>query len=294
MSINLKVDKSTHDGLRRVVTEKSDLDSVTFHSHDWTRKESWCEKATRVVDEVATHNDPPGGYTEYQIVNFPMVDSYHGHITNEDFKSDSGGNSFRVTVKVNDVVKVEQDPHYASGGDFTVNYKTGKVTFLSALTAPDVVKVTYHYVSSSVATVKPEAGKVLRIEVVEVQFSTDIDLKDTAVFQPYGYVDVFAPHLSPSPFPPGTLIPLGNPIRYKTMKDYMNDAFRSYPAYPAMGGAGWRGIPTPVLVMDWDYTRAKPLYAAYGMEIRCFLEHDTEFGGTYATATFYCSIEDES
>jgi hypothetical protein len=82
-------------------------------------------------------------------------------------------------------------------------------------------------------------------------------------------------------------------VNYKTMRDYMNDAFRSYPSYPAMGGAGWRGIPVPVLVMDWDYTRAKPLYSAYGMEIRCFLEHDTEFGGTYATATFYCSTEDE-
>jgi hypothetical protein len=293
MSIKLSHVKKTADGLQRVVSEKSDASSVTFHSHEWTDKTSWCEKAIRVVDEVATHNDPPGGYTEYQVANYPVVDSYHGHITNEDFKADASGNSFRVTVKVNDVVKVEQDPHDGTGGDFTIDYAAGKITFLAALTDPDVVKVTYHYATSSVLTVKPEAGKVLRVEVVEVQFSTDVELTDTAVFQPYGYVDVFAPHLTPTPYPPGTLIPLGSPVNYKTMRDYMNDAFRSYPSYPAMGGAGWRGIPVPVLVMDWDYTRAKPLYSAYGMEIRCFLEHDTEFGGTYATATFYCSTEDE-
>jgi len=285
-------DPRTADGLQRFAAEKSDTSSVTLYSHDWSDPTTWLEDATRVVDEVATDS---GDQLAYNLVNTAVIDTYHGKITQEDFKVDADGYSYRVIVKVNDVVKTEQDPHVGSGGDYTINYAAGTVAFESSLDPADVVKVTYHYAGSGVFTIKPEAGKLLKVEVVEVQFSDNVVVNDTVRFQPYGYVDVFAPHLTPVPFPSGTLIPLGDPLVYKGMRDYMNDAFRAYPAYPSnMGGTGWRGLANSAYVLDWDYTRAKPLYASMGMEIRLTMDNDAQFGGDYATATFYCSTVDES
>ena len=77
------------------------------------------------------------------------------------------------------------------------------------------------------------------------------------------------------------------------MSDYQNDALRSYPKYPALGGNGWRGSPQEIVVFDWDYLKAKPLYSSYGMEIQIYLEHNEPFGGFYATATFYCGSQPE-
>jgi hypothetical protein len=50
----------------------------------------------------------------------------------------------------------------------------------------------------------------------------------------------------------------------------------------------------PVVVLDWDYQRALDLHDVYGMETHLYLEHDEPFVGTYATATLYCGLEDES
>lgn len=288
-----KTNKSTHkitsDGRVRTTGEKSDATKVTIFSHDWTDPTTWTTQAVRVVDEVATDL---GAHTTYDLAHVNVIDTYHGKVTHEDYAVDSSGFSYRVVVKVNDVVKVEQDPHYGTGGDFVVDYAAGTVTFLSALTAEDEVKVTYHYENGSAFVIKPAAGKVLRIGLVECQFSTDVVLNDTVVFQPYGLVDVFAPQLMPG-VPSGTKIPLGNPVRYKTMSDYQNDATRAYPAYPALGGDSWRGSPVPVVIFDWDYVSETPLKSAAGMEIRISLEHNTPFGGWYATATFYCTTENE-
>lgn len=279
-----------HLNAQTVKTEKPTSTSLTLFSHDWSDKTTWRETAVRVVDEVAPDS---GDHLTYTVAHTFLIDTYHGKVTGEDYLKDADGHSLRVVVKVNDVAKTEQDPHYGTGGDYTINYDAGTVTFLSALDPADVVKVTYHYAVSSLFTVAPSEGKVLTVDFVEVQFSADIQITDSIVFQPYGYVDVFAPQLMPG-IPSGTKIPLGDPLIYKTMRDYMNDSIRSYPKYPALGGGSWRGCPQEILVMDWDYLRAKPLVASAGMELRISLQHDTPFGGYYATATFYCGVGDET
>jgi hypothetical protein len=278
----------TSDGRPRYAFEKSDVSKKTIISHDWTDPTTWVEQSVRVVDEVATDD---GDHLSYSLAHDNVIDTYHGKCSQEDFLLSPGGFSYRVAVKVNDVAKTEQDPHYASGGDFTVNYNTGKIVFLSALDPADVVKVTYHYENGSQFTVKPDAGKALRLEFAEVQFSGDVQITDSVTFQPYGLVDVFAPQLMPG-IPSGTKIPLANPVVYKSMTDFQNDAVKSYPSYPALGGNGWRGSPQPIVVLDWDYVSATVLRADAGMEVRLKLQHDTPFGGWYATATFYCLSED--
>lgn len=289
--------KLTTDGRIRVASEKSDAESADLYSHNWADKTTWCSNSVRVVDEVATND---GDNKTYSVANEYIIDNYHGKMTGEDNLLDSSGNSYRVTVKVDDVVKTEVDPHTEQHppevGDFKVDYAAGKIIFQSALTGSEVIKVTYHYATNSHWTVGPDPGKKLIIEVAEVQFTDDIDLSDSTFFQTWGFVDVFAPQLlttNGGPYPPGTQIPIST-FKYKTMKDFQNAAFKSYPTVPAIGGLHWRGLTRPVLVFDWDYQRGLVLYSSYGMKTTVLLEHDIPYGGSWATATFYCGIDSES
>jgi hypothetical protein len=89
------------------------------------------------------------------------------------------------------------------------------------------------------------------------------------------------------------MIPLGNPVRYKGMKDIFNDATRAYPAYPPLGGPSWRGSQTPTIVCCWDYIGATVLKSSLGVEIWLALDNNIEFGGDFATCTFYCTSSPE-
>jgi len=287
--LDLRLAPKTADGRPRIAVEKPDSSKVTLYSHDWTNPTTWYEESTRVVEETATDG---GDQLTYSLANVNVIDTYHGFITQEDFLVDASDNSYRAVVTVNDVAKTEQDPHVGSGGDYTINYSAGTVTFLSALSGSDVVKVTYHYAGSSLVTIKPAAGTDLLIDFVEVQFSADVGLTDNVTFQARGFVDVFAPQLTPDPYPPGTLIPLKNPLIYKGMRDFLNDGVRAFPKYPAgLGGASWRGLPSDIYIFDWDYVRSTRLHSEYGMEVQVCLQHNVPFTGSYATASFYCSSE---
>ena len=245
-------------------------------SHNWCDPTTWAYESVRVVDEVASCQNP-GTYTLYAVTQNNLIDTYHGKILGEDFMLDGSGNSYRAVVKVNGAPKTEQDPHAGSGGDYTVNYTTGVVTFLVALTGPDVVLVTYHYENGSAFLLQPAAGKELSVREVEVQFSADLDMLDSVKFQLY---------VGGAPY--------GDPSLYKTIQDFVNESNLSYPSIPALGGTGWRGLAQPMSLFAWDYLALMTLKASQMAEIRISLGHDTPFAGTAAYATFYCLSRDES
>ena len=276
------------DGRARIAAEKSDASKANFFSHDWTDPTTWYTTAVRAVAELDSDD---GAHTVYSLAHANVIDSFHGKIFSEDSLLDAAGHSYRVAVTVDGVAKVEVDPH-TNTGDYAVNYATGKLTFGSAQDPAAEVLATYHYMVNSVFVVKPTAGRTLLINFAEVQFSADLEITDSVQFQPYGYVDYFAPQLM-SGVPSGTLIPLGAPIVYKTIRDYQTEAVKAYPMYPAIGGSGWRGMTQPVLVLDWDYVAATMLSSAAGMEIRVSLVHDVPYGGSFATCSFYCTSESQ-
>lgn len=278
------------DGRVRVASEKTTLSRVTAISHNWCDPTTWYSTSAYVPLEVAVATVP---LTVYQLAHTNVIDSYHGKITGETYLKDAGGRSYRVEVFVNGIQKTEQDPHFGVGGDYTINYALGRITFLALLSLGDVVTVNYHYMVDSRYDLRPNPGTTLRIEWAEVQLSLDVAINDSIFFQPFGLVEIFAPQLMgpPSNLPAGTKIPLGDPVIYKTITDLISDASRSYPQYPAFGGPSWRGMQQPTLVLDWDYQGATELDSALGLEIRVWLEHHTKCGGTYVTATFYCLSE---
>ena len=270
--------------------EKPAWSRVTLYSHDWTNPTTWYTSSAFVSGEVAVDQ---GTHVDYALANKNVIDTFHGKLSGEDFLKDAEGRSYRVAVQVNGAAKTEQDPHDGAGGDFTIDYAAGVVHFLAPLAPTDVVTVDYHRAVDSTFVVAPIAGKNLSIDSAEVQFSTDIGITDSVIFQPYGLVDVFAPQLvQAGEVPSGTKIPLGDPVVYKTIADFQNDAWKSYPVYPAIGGTSWRGMTEPMIILDWDYQDVTMLSSAAGMEIRIKLQHDKPFTGTFATATFYCNSED--
>lgn len=253
-------------------TEGTRYTQITFN---WADKTTWYYHSIRVVDEVATCQNS-GTWSQYAVASGNMIDTYHGKSSQEDYLKDMNSNSFRVSVKVDDVPVTEQDPHYGSGGDYVVNYASGTLAFNSPLTGTSVVKVTYHYATDSEFVLKPTAGKKLMIRRAEVQFSRDTIINDTVRFQLY---------IAGNPY--------GDATCYKAMMDYINEANGAFPVIPAVGGPGWRGNLQDVVTFPWDYLAMTELKSSIAMEVRIKLEHDAPMGGTTATAAFYCLSETE-
>lgn len=285
----------TADGRPRYSLEKGTASKYNFFTHDWSDPTTWYSKSVLVTDEVATDS---GDHQTFNLAHRNLIDTCHSKVYQEDYLKDAAGQTYRVTVKLNNVIQLEEDPHFgpSGDGDYTVDYANGKIVFVDPVTPGSTVRVTYHYANGSGFVIAPLPGKQLSIDMVEVQFSDDIVLTDTVVFQPYGYVEAFAPQLCTTnggPYPPGTKIPLGTPLKYKSFTDFQAEATKAYAQYPAMGGDNWRASPHKITIMNWDYLSSTILKSSSGMEIRVFLEHDTPFQGWYSTATFYCRLEAE-
>lgn len=282
---NVAIEKRDSSGSRINIFEKADFRKATIVTHDWCDKTTWYTDAVRVV------NEQPAAVvagTSYQLAHTHIIDTYHGKLVQEDFLLDSSGNSYRISVTVDGVPKTEVDPH-TGVGDYLVEYTLGTIYFTPAISVLADVRVTYHYATSSSFYIKPEAGYILSIDVVEAQFSDNTLLTDTTFFQLQGLVDVFAPQLMPG-IPSGTFISVGNPLVYKTFKDYVCDAIKSYPSHPAYGVGNWRSSNRPYHIFCWDYITSTKLKSSYGMRIKIKLEHDVPFSGDSAAVTFYCSL----
>lgn len=271
--------------------DASRLDQITINYCDRT---TWYPESKRVTDEIFSSGD----LTIWEpATQRPWVDLTHGKITGEKKLRPT----YSAVVKVDDVVKAENPPG-TSGGDYAIDYATGLVTFNSALAGGSVVKVSYSYEDGSMWSIKPSAGKQIRITQVEVQMSENLELTDTVSFEPYGPVEMYAPHLvddvSPnyvSSFPTGTMLPLGGSSEYQTMQDYINESEESFPTIPKIGGTSWRGMKGPEQIFRWPYERrgTTDITASSKIEIRIRLDNNTPFGGDVAIVSFYGQSMDE-
>ena len=287
------------DGRLRTEIDKPSGGRTTQVTFNFAKPTTWYCDAARVVNETPTE---PEGEAYYQLSHVNVIDTYHGLIMGENYLKDAAGNSYRVVVTVDGVVKKEKDPHtfppgfvhppgyVAPADDYEIDYALGRITPLTWTRGAAAVTVTYHYARTSKFWVRPAAGKRLKIKQVECQFSTDIDMRDTAIFQP----KALAAAMGVQGLPIGTKLPAGIPLVYKTMQNFYDDAMRAYPIYPSLGGNSWRGCAQPGTVLDWDYTQSTPLVSSVGAEIEVCLEHDVPFGGQYATVTWYCDSEPET
>lgn len=278
----------TKDNLIRVSAEKAiEGKKLTLISPDWGDKTTWYYKSRKITNYTLTNITSDelkqqGIHKNYEGYG-TWVDNFHGKYSNEEVGTNDLGEFPRLKVFVNGIQKQEVDPH-TNIGDFLVDYKNARITFNQSLAENDVVSVNAWLVGSSVWSIIPNYKTKIVIDVVEVQFSDDIRIKDTIIFQ----VWVYNPYSLPNK------MPYGQPTKYKTMRDFINESNRSYPlVYKSTAqNLGWRDLSRNLQIFVWDYQSAMEIPASVGAEIRVFLEHNEPYEGS-ATATFYCRVFDE-
>lgn len=285
----------TSDHKPRVQIDPREGSSYNSPSINWCDKTTWFVTSTREIDvELDVVSD-----SENKIWETPTdtvwVDVCHGKITGERNFRDQ----YKPLVKVDGIEKSEITAENLIG-DYTVNYREGKITFESSVDPNSLVQATFSCVKDSSWNIVPSPGKKLDIVAVEVQFSSDVEMTDTIIFSVWGIIDYFAPHLvSETPngvtsFPSGIKIPLKKYF-YQTMDDFVNDSQRSYTKIPKLGGDGWRGMKTDQYIFRWPYYEesVRRLHSHSGMELRVTLEHNIELSGNKALCTMYGVSEDE-
>jgi hypothetical protein len=275
------------DGNLRIVPEPLAGSKFNVISVNWCDKCSWYETSVKVTDEALT--DSGDGLT-FNSAHTSWIDMKHGRLTDEDNILASNPTKWVVTAKSDGVTKAES-PMLTTSADYQVDYPLGKITFNSSQ-AGKTILATYWYGVSGQFTVKPLPGKKIKILYVEVQFSKNIVLNDTMIFQAFGYAGVFAPQYVPTPYAATDLVPLQPANKYKRASDFVNESNGCYPLNPAFGGAD-RGLQNDVITLPWKYLTRTDLISAAGMEIRVGMENNVPHTGELGTATFYCISESE-
>jgi len=239
-------------------------------SHNWCDRCTWYGQSIRITGEELV--DMGDGYN-FSSAHPYWIDLAHGRLYREDLISAT----YLPKVYVDGYLATEREPFAISGGDFVVDYRSGVVTFASDMSGRTVT-ADYSRENGSMFTVAPKAGKKLWVEKTEIQFSLDVVLKDTTHFQAWAY----------NPSSPPNKVPVTEKTTYKVARDFVDEAQGVYPTVPAFGGVG-RGLQIAHVVLPFNYLQIKELKSSQGVEIRVWLEHDTEFEGTFGTATFYCT-----
>jgi hypothetical protein len=284
---------------------------LTILSHDFTDETTWYYDSYRVINDELVN--PFGDGNLYRSDRKNWIDLLHGKVTREkdivDDDTNFSNGPFLPIVRVNGVEKQE-------GVDYIVDYHNGEVCFqwpnpfvsdwyhnrnapgrflgMGPLSPSDVVTADYSAATTSNFYIKPNPGKVLRINKVECQFSLDIYIDTELSFEVWAYAP---PQYG---FPPGTKVPVpGEARRYRGAKDYINEGNEGTGYISQFGGglrtpgATHRGVRHNIGIFPFDYISTLNLQSSLGLEIRIKLLHDRPYNGEYATVTLYCEEEDE-
>lgn len=290
-------DRRMSDGTLIVATTKTDFQEVRIISSNFCDKTTWYGDSVRVENERLIQTDAVGKMFGGKYRGW--IDLQHGKVPQED--KIPNVTSYYPIIKVYNADGEEIDGYMQKDfdtliGDYDINYRTGIITFDEPISSDGYVEASYSYATKSTTYIRPNTGKKLDIIRAEVQFTQDVEVLDTAVFESFVYASVVESALG---LPFGTLggnsvkLQAKSPTKYKTAADYVAEANGNYAPAPAFGGSGWRGLKSNIITLPFDYETVIPMLDSQGTEIRVYLEDDREFEGTYATVTFYCQSIDE-
>ncbi len=278
----IEISQTDANGSVEVSVQPRTGTGVTLITHNFADPKSWYSNANRTLSGVLTES---GGVYTYYNFSGVLIDAQHGRITFED-------RIVNKTYNESYVPKIQVNGALVTTG-YTINYDTNQVVFTSPLTSNDVVTSTYYTVSDSTFTIAPDAGKQLVMEHVEVQFSMNVDFTDKEL-----WFDIWAYN----PYnPTGPKIRAQSPVRYKNVKDYINESNNTLSTTVPIIGE----LTHPCYIFAWQYPAARVIKSSQGIEIRLFV-FDPKTGSKsnlfkstdglpveVATGTFYCLSEPE-
>lgn len=299
------------EGRLEVSSYPSSASRLNLITHRWNDKTTWYTSSVKVVGEVPTPLNTNGSLRDpevdpwtgkrFQLSNTYVIDVSHGKIFMENYTFSPDGGTYNAIVTVNGVSVPEVDPDTLDG-NWVLDYVSGIITLNPNVLETDLLEITYYYATTSEFYLRPTPDKILELRSVEVQFTEDVSLKDTMIFQSFGSVGAFAPQLIGqykdalgNKFSATDSIPLKDPVEYKTLFDYANESNGVYP--PISGTANnnpsWRDSRNAIVTFPWNYQSVIPLSGAAGMYVEIRLQNHTPFEGEFSTATFYCYSKDE-
>lgn len=285
------------DGARLVALAPRVGSEVVYTTHNFADKTTWYTESVRVTGETLSTADN----LTYTSAHTCWIDLDHGKLFDEDgIREDQAifnpgdPHGYAVKVYVDGVLKTPRAPYAAGGGDYTVDYSAGTVTFSSSQ-AGTTVTSDYSYAAGSSWIMQPIPGKTLVVEASRVMVTHDFDMDAGTLYREYrGYVEVFAPSLAVSnggAIPDGTRIVLER-TNYLTMAQLMAEAHSTVNKLPALGGTQ-RGTSQDTYGFIFRYGTRKDMPVSTGLQIHVGIDTDTEYSGELAIATFYCTSQDE-
>lgn len=260
-TVTLASEKLTPSGRQQVAMYEPEGSAATIVSYNFCDKTTWWQTALPIVLETLTATSQ----TIFKTTQDFIIDMTHGKCYDEDTIT-SADPSLIPKIYVNDVLQ--------SNG-YTINYRTGVVTFEALVTG--TVKASYKYPTNSFFTLKPRAGQILSIKNAQVQFSTDNKVSSPVVFEAWVDHPTYGKIAIPS-----------TRIKYKNEMDLIS---------ACNGGQdiikGWGNYILDTIVLCFNYARPKPIKSSSKVEIRIYLQDHKELTGTLANATFYVTSENE-
>lgn len=271
----------TSTGLLKVSSYEPEGDGATIVTHNFADRCSWYSGSTQIIDETL---ELDSGFTyKSPLSNKNWIDLTHGRCYDEDNVMFQNANKWKLEVKVDDVLKVEDKWFKTNDSDvpadllrdYFVDYENGKVTFHAD--PGGVVTVTYSKAGNSFFSIKPKVGKILTIKAAEVQFSKGTILQAPFVFEVWFNHPIY-----------GMIALPGTKICYKNFKDFISACNQGQGLIPLVGE-----LTQDVHVFPFDYARPKPIKYSQNVEIRVYCQNHLPVISEYATATFYVTIETE-
>lgn len=268
------------DGIRRAYA----------FSPSFCDKTSWWYRSVYVSDEAVGTGD--GVEDTFDLDHPFIIDLVHGKITEENLiPIQDGASQWDPIVKIDDVVQQRVEPFYEdepdiTGGDsYHIDYKNGKIIFLSAPDNGAVITCSYFYSpnvpGSSDMEYKPPVGYQWLIDFAEVQFSKDAILNDEVQFSVWVEHPIY-----------GDILAAPKSV-YKTAGNLLDYSFGSYPIIPAFGG-NKRGVAQDTIILRWEYISSITIKSSQYLKIRINLKNDIPFGGERATFTLYARETSEA
>lgn len=253
-------------------------------SQDFTDKTTWFTESVAVTDEAVGTGD--GTTVTFNLAHPFVIDLSHGKISDEDYILAPGGGSYVPVVKVDGVTKTEREYGMTTGGDYTIDYAAGTITFFTAPANTKAITCSYYYSpadSASTFIVAPKAGKVLTITAFEMNLSADMSMDDTIITA--AFIDPQALGL-----PAGAKVEVpGSRQYFKNIDDIINYTQGSFPPCPVIAGTNGRGLTQQRIQFRFSYgmsTSVMDLDSAYGLELHVWLQHHIPLGGEKACVTF--------
>jgi len=253
-------------------------------SQDFTDKTTWFTESVEVSGEAVGTGD--GSTVTFNLDHPFVIDLSHGKISDEDYIFTPDDGSYVPVVRVDGVVKTEREYGMATGGDYTIDYAAGTITFFTAPANGLAIACDYHYSpadSGSTFIAAPAAGKVLTLTAFEMNISVDLSFDDSIITAAFIYPQALGQPAGPKLEVPGTR------QYFKNADDLINYTQGSFPLCPVIVGANGRGITQQRMQFRFSYgqtTSVMELDSAIGLELRIWLKHHIPLGGEKACVTF--------